>query len=221
MSLLVHAAYRHPEHHALQEDSSGGWRCSAGIPLPIGEHRPQVGGRWVATFDLCHTYDMMMLSLVTRVAEGDWFAPVSADIPGWSYWRQDAQLHSTGRNYLCCMLPWWCYHGDITIVMLPWWHYHSDVTMVMLPWWCYHGNVTCWSCFAGGPQVGGYDKSIFRCQSQERDSGIQVVCVCACVCVWEGVWVGSLQRLVVTYDQVPSLHTDCVAAIVTTSKSQL
>lgn len=46
-------------------------------------------------------------------------------------------------------------------------------------------------------------------------------CMCACVCVWEGVWVGSLQRLVVTYDQVPSLHTDCVAAIVTTSKSQL
>ena len=52
-------------------------------PLENIDHKWVAGGWRPLTF--FHTYDMMMLSLVTRVAEGDWFAPVSADIPGWSH----------------------------------------------------------------------------------------------------------------------------------------
>ena len=43
-------------------------------------------------------------------------------------------------QHMFILSPWWCLHGDVSMVMSPWWFLsHGDVSMVTLsPWWCNH-----------------------------------------------------------------------------------
>ena len=60
-------------------------------------------------------------------------------------WLSPATLvpqHRCARHtqHMFILSPWWCLHGDVSMVMSPWWFLsHGDVSMVTLsPWWCNH-----------------------------------------------------------------------------------